>query len=57
MGPGRFGGLGPSGAAVLATFVVAVAVMAIVSIGGGLDRPLVVHSPHVAAAHAPPSQG
>jgi hypothetical protein len=42
---------------VLATFVVAVAVMAIVSIGGGLDRPLVVHSPHVAAAHAPPSQG
>ena len=41
MGPGRLGGLGPSAAAVLAAVVVAILVVAMVDIGGGLNRPLV----------------
>ena len=57
MGPGRFRGLGPSTAAVLAAFVVAVAVAAMVSIGGGVNRPLVAPAPHVASAPVAPSQG
>ena len=53
MGPGRYGGFGPSAAAVLAAFVVAVVVVAMVSIGGGLHRPLLART-HVAMT--PPSQ-
>ena len=44
MGSGRFGGLGPSAAAVFAAFVVAVVVVTMVSVGGGMSRPLV--TPH-----------
>jgi hypothetical protein len=50
MGPGRFGGLGPSAAAVLVAFVVAIVVWAMVDIGGGINRPLVTQPAHVAAA-------
>jgi hypothetical protein len=57
MGPGRIGGSAPSGAAVLATVVVAIAVMAMVSVGGGVDRPLVAPHPHAAVAPAEPNQG
>ena len=50
MGPGRLGGLGPSAAAVLAALAVAVLVVAMVDIGGGLDRPLVAPPQHAPAA-------
>jgi hypothetical protein len=49
MGPGRTEGLGPTVAAVAAAVVVAVAVLAMVSIGGGIDRSLMAPS-HVAVA-------
>jgi hypothetical protein len=55
MGPGRYGGLGPSAAAVFAAVVVAVAVVAIVSIGGGFDRPLLAPT-HVATTQTPQHQ-
>jgi len=48
--------VGPSAAAVLAALAVAVAVVAIVSIGG-VNRPLVAPAPHVASAPATPNQG
>jgi hypothetical protein len=57
MGPGRLGGLGPSSAAVLATLLVVIAVWAMVSVGGGANRPLVAPAPHVALASTAPSQG
>jgi hypothetical protein len=49
MGPGRLGGLGPSAAAVLAALAVAVLVVAMVDIGGGLDHPLVAPPQHAPA--------
>jgi hypothetical protein len=55
MGPGRYGGMGASLAAVAVTLVVAILVLAIVSIGGGLFHPLETHEPAVAAAGAPPA--
>jgi hypothetical protein len=48
--------LGPAAAAVLTAFVVAVVVLAMVDIGGGVSRPLVTPAPHVAATHAPAGQ-
>jgi len=48
MGPGRLGGLGPSAAAVLAALAVAVLVVRMVDIGGGLNRPLVAPPQHLA---------
>lgn len=55
MGSARYGGIGASFGAVGVTLVVAVIVLAIVSIGGGLAHPLVNHEPAVmAAASAPP---
>lgn len=55
MGPGGYGGVGASLGAVAVTLVVAIIVLAIVSIGGGLAHPLVNHEPAVmAAAAAPP---
>jgi hypothetical protein len=56
MGPGRFGGFGPSAAAVLAACVVAVVVVAMVAIGGGLTHPLISHT-HVAIAQSSQPQG
>lgn len=56
MGPGRLGGLGPSGAVVFATIAVAIAVWAMVSIGGGVNRPLVAPPEHLALAQTQ-SQG
>jgi hypothetical protein len=44
-------------AVVAVTFVVALVVMAIVSIGGGLSHPLVNHEPAVIAAAAAPVAG
>ena len=52
MGPGRFGGVGPSAAAVLASFGVAAMAVAMVHIGGGMNRPLVAPPQHPVAAHA-----
>ena len=46
MGPGRLGGLGPSAAAVLTAVAVAIVVVAIIDIGGGVNRPLVTPPPH-----------
>ena len=56
MGPGRLGGLGPSAAAVLAAVVVAILVVAMVDIGGGLNRPLVAPPQHLATPAAAASQ-
>ncbi len=61
MEPANNGGLGASGAVVLTTAIVAVVVMIMVEIGGGLTRPLYA-SPHAATAQATttqaaPSQG
>jgi hypothetical protein len=57
MGPGRTDGLGPSAAAVFATLLVAVTVLAMVLIGGGVQHPLLAPA-HVAMNHgAPPHQG
>ena len=57
MGPGRTDGLGPSAAAVFATLMVALTVLAIVVVGGGMQHPLLAPA-HVALAHsAPPHQG
>jgi hypothetical protein len=56
MGPGRYGGLGPSAAAVFAAVVVAVVVVAMVWIGGGVSRPLLSPT-HVATTQAPQPQG
>jgi hypothetical protein len=50
MEPGRSGGLGPSAAAVLASALVAVVVVTMVSVGGGLNRPLVASSHPVSPA-------
>ena len=61
MGPGRTEGLGPTAAAVLVTLVVAVAVSAMVSIGGGPNQPLVADThtapAHVAMSHTGQHQG
>jgi hypothetical protein len=56
MGPGRLGGLGPAAAAVLAALAVAVLVVAMVDVGGGLDRPLVAPAPHPGVTPAATSQ-
>ncbi len=55
MGPGRYGGLGATLGAAAVALVVAIVVLAMVRIGGGLNRPLVAPQPQVAAAAA--SQG
>lgn len=57
MGPGRYGGLGATLGAAAVAFVVAVMVLAMVRIGGGLTRPLVAPHPQVAAAAAPQAPG
>jgi hypothetical protein len=57
MGPGRFGGFGPSAAAVLGAVAVAIMVVAMVNVGGGIDRPLVAPPAHVAAASPTHGQG
>ena len=57
MGPGRYGGLSMTLGAVAMAFVVAVAVMAMVAVGGGLTRPLVASAPQVASAAASAPQG
>jgi hypothetical protein len=56
MGPGRLGGIAPSTATVLAVLVAAVLVVAMVDIGGGLNRPLVAPPPHAAATAPAASQ-
>ena len=58
MGPGRYGGRATTLGAVAFAVVVAIAVMAMVSVGGGMNRPIVT-SPQVAAAAAaaPPVRG
>ena len=57
MGPGRYGGLGATLGAAAVAFVVAVMVLAMVRIGGGLTRPLVAPHPQVAAAVAAQAPG
>ena len=56
MGPGRYGGLGATIGAAAVAIVVALAVMAMVSIGGGNTHPLVA-KPAVAMNSAPHAQG
>ena len=58
MVPGRNGGMGASLGAVAVTLVVALVVVAIVSLSGGAFHPLVNHDPATLAAAAapPPSQ-
>lgn len=56
MGPGRYGGLGATIGAAAVAVVVALAVMAMVSVGGGINRPLVAHAA-VAMNSAPHGQG
>jgi hypothetical protein len=56
MGPGRHGGSGAILGAAAVALVVAILVGAMVSIGGGLNRPIVSDA-HVAATAAAPSQG
>jgi hypothetical protein len=56
MGPGRHGGVGATLGAAAVALVVAILVGAMVSIGGGLNRPIVTNT-HVAASAAAPSQG
>ena len=51
MGPGRYAGKATTLGAVAFAIVVAIVVMAMVSVGGGLNRPIVT-SPQVAAAAA-----
>ena len=53
MGPGRYGGMGASLGAVAVALVVAIVAIAMVSIGGGLDHPLVTE--HVALGAAAPA--
>ena len=53
MEPGRYGGVATTVGAVAMALVVAIVVMAIVSLGGGLGHPI-VSSPQVAAAAAVP---
>jgi hypothetical protein len=55
MGPARNGGLGASGGAVLMTVIVAIVVLIMVEIGGGLTRPLYA-PPHAATAQATTTQ-
>ncbi len=60
MEPGDGGGLGASGGALLMALIVAIAVLLMVDIGGGLTRPLMA-PPHsavqAASVAAPQSQG
>lgn len=56
MEPGDGRGRGSSGGAVAMALIVAIVVLMMVSIGGGLKRPLVA-PPRVAAAHTAQSQG
>ena len=44
MGPANGRGLGASGGAALVTLIVAIVVVAMVSLGGGVTRPLFVQS-------------
>ena len=55
MGPGRYGGLGATLGAAAFALVVAILVGAMVSIGGGINHPIVSNT-HVAATAATPSQ-
>jgi hypothetical protein len=57
MGPGRLGGVGASAAAVLGTLAVAVMVVVMVNIGGGVNHPLVAPSAQAAPVPVAPSQG
>lgn len=58
MEPGRYGGMGASLGPVAVTLVLALVVIAIVSVSGGLFHPLVTPEPAViaAGAAAPPVQ-
>ncbi|HLY80673.1 MAG TPA: hypothetical protein VKQ70_14930 [Caulobacteraceae bacterium] len=51
MEPGNGRGLGASGGAVLMALIVAIVVMLMVQVGGGLTRPLMT-PPHAATARA-----
>lgn len=55
MGPGRYGGIGTIGAAAMAV-VVALGVIAMVSIGGGVNHPLTAN-PAVAMNAQPQGRG
>lgn len=55
MGPGRYAGMSRSLGAVAFTLLVAIVVIAIVSIGGGVVHPLVTHEPAALAAAAAPA--
>ncbi len=57
MGPGRYGGLGATLGAAAVALVVAILVLAMVRVGGGIGRPLVAPHPQMAAAAAPHSPG
>ncbi|HEY1427347.1 MAG TPA: hypothetical protein VGF50_11795 [Caulobacteraceae bacterium] len=56
MGPGRYGGIGTTIGAAAAAVVVALAVIAMVAIGGGMNHPLVAQ-PAMAMTTPPPGQG
>jgi hypothetical protein len=56
MEPGNGRGLGSSGGAVAMALIVAIVVLMMVDIGGGLKRPLIA-PPHLAAAQTAHSQG
>lgn len=52
MGPGRSGGIGATIGAAAVAIVVALGVIVMVSLGGGINRPLVAHT--AMAMNAPP---
>lgn len=56
MGPGRYGGIGTTIGAAAMAVAVALGVIAMVSIGGGINHPLVAR-PAVAMNTPPPGQG
>lgn len=56
MGPGRYGGIGTTIGAAAAAVVVALGVIAMVAIGGGINHPLVA-KPAVAMTAAAQGQG
>jgi hypothetical protein len=56
MEPGNGRGLGAAGGAVLMTLIVAIVVLLMVHVGGGLTRPLMT-PPHAATAQAAATQG
>ena len=57
MGPGRYGGLGATVGAAAAALAVALGVLAMVSLGGGVRHPLVASASAVAPAQAAHAQG